>query len=382
MIPLLGRPLLILLTFGTVAAMAATLLVWNRAPGPRSLRVGQRLMLLALCQVSAVALVAAVVNNYGYFYGSWSDLIGTSSGRAVVVAGGQPADGAAPSGGRPSSGDQLAQLRSVDGWSTRAEWSTRGRVLAVQVDGARSALSAPVAIYLPPQYYQPAFRNASFPAAVVMSGYPGGTLNLVYRMGYPDLLLREIQSQRARPMVLVMLRPAVAPPRDTECTDVPGGPQALTFLTQDVPRFVTQTMRVKPTGWGAIGDSTGGYCAVKMALTHSDTFSAAVSLSGYFHTLKDGTTGDLWGGSSVLRNLNSPMWLVSHQPQPPVALRLTIGSAEHGTSSVEETRRFVAQVRQPMTAQAIVSPGGHNFTNWGAQLPSALDWLSTRTTGR
>jgi len=386
MIPLLGGPLVVLLAALTVVSMAAAIVVWQRTRGPALMRVGQRVLLLFLCQVSALALVAAVVNNYGYFYGSWSDLLGTSSRAGVVLAGAQRGHGAVSgltagvaAGGRTGTSQQMTPFDSTaTGWSQRSEWSSRGRVVALRVDGPRSALSSPALVYLPPQYFRPAFRKVTFPAAVVMTGYPGNTLNLVDRMDYPGLLLHEIQTGRAGPMVLVMLRPTVAPPRDTECTDVPGGPQALTYLAQDVPRAIAHTLRVRPIGWGVVGDSTGGYCAVKIALTHSDTFSAAVSLSGYLHTIKDGTTGELWSHSAILRNLNSPMWLVAHQPQPPVALRLTMGSAEHGTSSVAETRRFAAMVRPPLTAQVVVGPGGHNFANWDAQLPSALDWISTK----
>ena len=54
-------------------------------------------------------------------------------------------------------------------------------------------------------------------------------------------------------MVLVMMSPSVAPPRDTECTDVPAGPQALTFLAADVPEAMAASYRVQPRGWGAIG---------------------------------------------------------------------------------------------------------------------------------
>ena len=41
-----------------------------------------------------------------------------------------------------------------------------------------------------------------------------------------------------QPMILVMLRPTVAPPRDTECVDVPGGPQTETFFAEDLPQAV------------------------------------------------------------------------------------------------------------------------------------------------
>ena len=38
--------------------------------------------------------------------------------------------------------------------------------------------------------------------------------------------------------MLVMVRPTVAAPRDTECTDVPAGPQALAFFAPKVAVMV------------------------------------------------------------------------------------------------------------------------------------------------
>ena len=402
---LLGWPLVAVLATLTAIAVGAALLLWTRVRGAPALRLAQRLGLILGTQVTALLLVAAVVNDYGYFYGSWAELLGKDSKPTVVTVGGSGDSGDASEATRPStSALHVAGLhfaftghrtpkaarpetigdsaRLAAAWAQPSQWASRGRLEAITVQGARSGLVDPALVWLPPQYFQPAYRHTLFPAAEVMTGYPGTTAALVSRMHYPDMLLKEIDAHRAKPMVLVMLRPTVAAPRDTECTDVPGGPLALTYLTQDVPTAVEQLARVKPAGWGAMGDSTGGYCATKMALSRSDVFTSAVALSGYYHTLKDGTTGDLWGGSRVLRDLNNPEWLVSHQPPPPISLLLTIGTAERGPNGVRDTRHFAALVHAPMTARVIYVPGGgHNFAAWGSLMPGALDWLSTHLAG-
>ncbi len=379
--PLLGWPLVVTLAIVAVVAVAGTLVLWGRVQGPSPARAAQRVAMLVACQVTAVLVVAAGINNYGYFYGSWSELLGQQSGSTPVVHG----TGVVASGPTWRPRVRLSIAPETIGpaavvaaaWSRPSQWSTRGRIEAVQVQGARSGISEPVLVYLPPQYFQPRYARTQFPGVEVMTGYPGTTTALVDRMGYADVLLKQIAGHRARPMVLVMLRPTVAPPRDTECTDVPGGPLALTDLAMDVPAAIDHAFRVRPTGWGAMGDSTGGYCAVKLALLHSDVFTAAVALSGYYHTLHDYTTGDLWGGSSVLRNLNNPEWLLAHQPQPPVSLLLTVGTAERGPNGVRDTRRFLHLVRPPLKADSIFVPqGGHNFADWLALMPTSLDWLS------
>ena len=376
--PLLGWPLLVTLALVVGVSMTFAVLLWSRVKGPRLLRLTQRVGLLGLTQVTTVLLVAAALNNYGYFYGSWSDLFGTSSAGApssttislALATHGRPAPA-------PLAVTKDATVAGESAWSAPVQWRTRGRIESLTIYGAHSRLSEQALVYLPPQYFQAAFARSRFPAVEVFTGYPGTTSSLVQRLHYPDVLLNEISARRSRPMVLVMLRPTVAPPRDTECTDVPAGPQTLTYFAEDVPRAISSFLRVGPAGWGAIGDSTGGYCATKLAMTHSSIFPAAASLSGYYHALRDGTTGDLWGGSPQVRKLNDPEWLLGHEPAPPVSVYAMIGADEHTHTGLGDTRTFAALVRPPMSMTTVVLPGGgHNFASWAKVMPAALDFLS------
>src|SRR3954452_13241144 len=78
-VSLLGWPLLVLLGVLMVALPVATVALWTRVGGPRPVRTGARLSLVGLSRVTAVVFVAAALNDYGYFYASWSDLFGQSS---------------------------------------------------------------------------------------------------------------------------------------------------------------------------------------------------------------------------------------------------------------------------------------------------------------
>lgn len=375
---LTGPPLLVALALLTVAAPVTTYVMWSRLRGGSAVVV--RGALLLTCQVSAVLLVAVVANDYGYFYTSWSELSGQNPARSPTVS------------------EALAQHRQVNrasqrvapamrllgdsSWSTRSQWPTRGRVESVQLVGQRSGLGEHAYVYLPPQYFAASWRGRLFPGVEVMTGYPGNERSLVTRMHYPDQELDAIRAHRAQPMVLVMLRPSVTEPRDTECTDVPGGPQAMTFFTQDVPVAVEHALRVRPTGWGVIGDSTGGYCATKLALMRSDVFTSAVSFSGYYHALHDATTGDLWGGSPAVREQNDPLWRLGHLPEPPISLFASIAPGEGGPEGYQDTmrlRRAVSGGHGPLKLTlVVVRDGGHNFAAWSALMPRAFSWLSAQ----
>ena len=344
---------------------------------PFSVRALQRALLVVLAQLLAIGLTAVVVNDWGSFYGSWSDLFGRSSTLVTVPAGGQTQFDESGS----HHFDRATALTPTD-WSRPADFSTRGEVGSVVVAGRRSALRSTALVYLPPQYFQTQYARVNFPVVEVFSGYPGDVAQLVRNLGYPAGLLVAIRNGSARPMILVFFNPALAPPRDTECTNVPHGPQVATYFTQDVPEVLQKNLRVTTSGWGTMGHSTGGYCATKLAMLAPHRFNTGVSLSGYFHAQRDATTGDLWGGSQNVRNLNDPEWRLVHLPVPRIAILASIGSFEGGSDGLRDTQRFIALVRPPMNARLIVvKDGGHNFHDYQSVLPTAFAWL-TRHLGR
>ena len=62
----------------------------------------------------------------------------------------------------------------------------------------------------------------------------------------------------------------------------------------------------KPGSWGIIGDSTGGYCALKLAMHHPEAYAAAAGLSAYYKAPIDPTTGDSSTANKALRNARRP----------------------------------------------------------------------------
>lgn len=376
---LLGKPLLILLGVIAVLLPVAGVFLWSRCHGPRALRIAQRLGIVLVCQLAALLFVGAGVNDYGYFFANWSQLTGIA--RQALSPGSQhftvhPRK--PPTDADPASAGTITLL-SDEGTHDPTRWSRDGRIESVTVVGAASGLRSHAYVYLPPEYFQPAYARTRFPAAEVMTGYPGDDLNLVRRLRYPDLQARLVREHRAKPMVLVMLRPSITFPRDTECTDVPAGPQALTFFAADVPSQFSYKYRVRPTGWGVIGDSTGGYCAAKIAMTHPLVFRAGVALSGYYFAADNVTTQDLWDGSKVVREFNDLKWRLTHLPPPPVSLLITTSVTEGGLDGYAEAQAFDRLVRPPLSVEMLVaSQGGHNFTTWRRVLPTAMSWLSAR----
>ncbi len=401
--------------------IAATVLVWPhlaRRSGPRSggpipgvlaARLAGRAGMLVGSQVLVLVAVLVWLNSYFAFYNSWSQLVGhgppvKSAAPAKAV---RPADpglntaGVTPPAGRPSRrravsvlfyGFGLGPGRGQPGLPPHADGpgvrrlirlpgaARYGMIARVQVKGLRSGLTASSSyVYLPPQYFQRAFADKRFPAVLALTGYPGGAKSIIDRLDLPVTAARLAAAGRGRPVVYVMLNVSPAFPRDTECTNVPAGPQVATFFAVDVPLAIEQTFHVTASraGWGTLGYSTGGYCAAKLTMLYPDTFSTAVSIAGYYTALHDWTTGNLYGSSSAYQNENNLDWRLRHLPAPPVSLLVT--SSKVGENTYLGTLRFLRLIRPPMHVYALIHPvGGHNFGVWSHELPQALQWLISR----
>ncbi len=374
---LTGPGLLWVLAILTIALPALTVVLWSRLSKRRAVDVTGRVGLLLATQLVTVLLVGVAVNDYAYLYGSWSEVWRSATQPFQTHYRVTPLTQGKASGRITVSG--ISRVKAVGPYGGPSSWARDGRLETVRINGGTSQLAERAFVYLPPQYFQARYRNTELPAVEVLGGYPSTNRMLVQRLAFQVQLLHQIRQHRAQPMVLVMLRPIVTYPRDTECTNVPGGPQSETFYTQDVTSAVAGTYRVSPNGWGIIGVSTGGYCATKMLMDYPSLFGAGVSLSGYYHAIQDYTTGNLWGGSAVLRNLNSPEWRLKHEPAPPVSLLVSSSRDETSPLGYPDTRAFLAQVRQPMQVSTIITAHGtHTFTTWRPQLPRSFRWLSAR----
>ncbi|AEW95004.1 MULTISPECIES: alpha/beta hydrolase [Streptomycetaceae] len=370
---LTSKKLLVLVIVLAVAVFVATIWLWPRLSRKGFKPIAGRVGLLFGGQVAILAALGLAINSYFGFYASFADLFGTQQDPGQVV------DYTANGGGGKNGLEHVGfQGVGVPGGGSPAK---AGRIEKVQIKGEKTGITTPAYVYLPPQYFQKAYAKQHFPAAVILTGYPGTAESLITRMKYPQTATEHIQQGRMQPMIMVMLRPSVVPPRDTECMDVPGGPQVETFFTKDLRQSISANYRVgtAAVNWGIMGDSTGGYCAVKMTMRHPDAFSSAVSLSGYYSTHNDPTTGDLFGGSAQLKNENDMMWWLKHKPAPNVWVMVT--SSKEGEWNYSRTMAFIKAVKDPMQVSSIILPsGGHNFTTWNRELPTAIDKLAQHLT--
>ncbi|WP_217144686.1 esterase family protein [Streptomyces sp. AC627_RSS907] len=354
-----------------VLLFGGTVWLWPRLAGRTLRAVAGRVGLLFVTQLAIFAAIGLAANQSFGFYASWADLFGRETGQGVVV------DHSAGSTDRHLR--VVGDRRVVQAAGSRPE--TTGRVEEIRIVGRTTRIATPAYVYLPPEYYQSRHSARTFPAAVVLTGYPGTAEALVDKLRYPRTALDLAKDGRMQPMILVMLRPTVAPPRDTECVDIPGGPQTESFFAKDLPEAVGAHYRVNkgPGSWGIVGNSTGGYCALKIAMHHPGTYAAGAGLSAYYNAPSDPTTGDLFQGDKERKNRANLWWYLKNKPAPATSLLVT--SSRTGETNYKDTLKFIERVKEKKPTRIssiILESGGHNFNTWRREIPATLQWLSER----
>jgi S-formylglutathione hydrolase FrmB len=382
---------LVLAGFG----MVAVVVWWPRAAYRGAGPVATRVIMIVLSQALVIVAFLVFLNDYFGFYASWSELDGTGTPKIVGVA--QTSNPNAPlltvteSKPGPLPGKRTRVIgkptvavgrggSSLLGGLAKTGLAQTGELLQVSINGANTGIAVSNDwVYLPPQYFQAAYAHTRFPAILALSGYPGDAWSIVRRLKLPSEQALLVAEGQARPTVDIMMNVSPAMPRDTECTNVPAGPQVETFFAIDVPLAIERAFRVQSGAgsWAAMGYSTGGLCSVKLAMMNPRQFPLAVSLAGDYSADEDSTTGDLYGSVPGYRDLNSPIWRLEHLPAPPVSV--LVASSLVGELDYPQTVQFVKLVRPPMKIFTDYVPqGGHNFSTWETEMLPALRWLSAR----
>lgn len=372
------------------AALAAVCLVlmvwqWPRLARPGWRPVMGRVLAIGTTQFVTMTTLFAAVNAEFQFYGSWSDLFGTDKTAPVGLTGtATPGAGAGLTvstvrGQLVQPGD-TSMLRGISGLPTGPA-SVNGQMQSVRVIGRRTGVIDPAFVYLPPQYFQKAYARQRFPVIVAMSGYPGSIYNLAQYLRVSQLTQQLMRQGKMQPTVIVEIRPTVAPPQDTECVNVPGGPQAETFLARDLPDALRSAYRVghSSTAWGALGYSSGGTCALQLAMRDPDSYTSAAALSPDFAIKEDPTTGNLFGsGLARQKRIDSHnlFWRLAHLPIPQVSV--LVAASRHGDENIyPKAQEFLRMAKAPLrTASIFPDHGVHNFTTWTSEMPAALTWQS------
>jgi enterochelin esterase-like enzyme len=364
-VPLTGNGVLALIALAAVAAVVGAILLrrWTRLLAA----------LVALCL--GLTFAAALVNDHFSFYTSWRDLFGVTSSdlthaRTQTLSPRQPAS-------------LMSPIRSA---ATLHPRPGHGALMETLFPSHYSGAPAHKGfVYLPPQYFDPAWASVRFPVLELLHGAPGSPANWVVQIRTAEMMDQMIARHQVGPMVLVSAD-YNGPSRlhSTECVNAVHGLQMDTYVTSDVRYDVTSSLRVATSRaqWGVAGFSTGGFCSINLALRHPRLFGATAVMDGYFHAIEDHFASGLYHGHWSVRLANTPMWTWRHMAEPQrLPLHILLLAGTHDPDALVESVRFHDEVeltprsvRRWSMAFQLQTAGGHTFDAWRKMSRTVLAW--------
>ena len=347
----------LLLVLGAAAAIVLGATWWHLSRSLHKVLRATTGSVVAL--VLVVGTVGAGVNRHFDLYRSWGDLLGPHSADLVQA------------------GTQASLARALATRPQQAALPVRGSLLSVRIPGTVSQLNVVGSyVYLPKQYNTPAFAHRSFPVVEAFNGSPGAPADWITGVLADTSLDHAIGRGEVAPAIVVFPPTNIGLLRSLECTDTRDGLRDETFLTTDVRSWVLAHLRTTSTRWTTIGYSTGGYCALDLAVRHPDLYYQAVSLDGYGSALSDGFARDLWRNAAD-RLAHSPNWLFRHESPRPIDVYLLAGSDDPGARHDARLtwRALLAGGWGRPRDQLVSEPDGrHSFDAWQRAFVPALEW--------
>jgi S-formylglutathione hydrolase FrmB len=189
---------------------------------------------------------------------------------------------------------------------------------------------------------------------------------------------------------------------DTECVNGSRG-NAADHLTKEVVPYMISNFGVgaDPADWGVVGWSSGGTCALTLAVTHPELFGAFVDIDGQLGPnagTKQQTIARLFGGDAgawaaydpraVMSNhglyKDMSAWFSVSVDTPtvyrPPADTTVLDEAGHSPSS-DDHAAIADELCQSASSHGIEcavvpNPGGHDFSSAASAFAQALPWLA------
>ncbi|WIY04084.1 alpha/beta hydrolase-fold protein [Amycolatopsis mongoliensis] len=349
----------------TLLAIIAVPWFWDRWKRKRLWRSATTLL--------AVVLVVLSTAMAGNMIGGFFPTVGSLLGTGVYAAPGTDAEAA-------QNGEDLDKLRDTGVAHAR---EGKGTVVHMKVTGRRTKLTRDVTVYLPPQYFDAAYKELKFPAIEWIPNYPSGPE--VFTSGYhmPEQLDAAIAKKALPPTVVIVPDPTGVPKvgHDTECVDEVDGSANDTYLTADLHDWALQKLGVSQNrrAWTIAGWSSGGYCAMNLVTRHPQWYGQAVSVSGYDKAQIDAETENLFKNRQDINDANNVRINVGLHPAPIDILAIAGDKEANESASIDRIR---AAARPPVQLSSWrIKDAGHNMNTFKSQIPDVLAWIGAHMSG-
>ena len=232
--------------------------------------------------------------------------------------------------------------------------------------------------YLPPAW----FRNAGDPAsAVMMVGGEFSTTGDWVRAGQAVATADSYAAAHdGDAPILIFVDPNGVFTNDTECVNGIRG-RAADHLTKDVvPEIVARfSVGTDPSHWAVLGFSSGGTCAVDLAVMHPEVFGRFVDIAGDERPsvgTQAQTIQRLFGGDRRAWATFDPATAIGrHGHYADTAGLFIVPASSHSDGDAARTLCAVGAARGIRCAVTAL-PGRHTWPFAAAAFENALPWLS------
>jgi S-formylglutathione hydrolase FrmB len=155
-----------------------------------------------------------------------------------------------------------------------------------------------------------------------------------------------------------------------------------TYLTVDVPNWITSHLQVRPPGhgWAIGGFSQGGTCAIQLSTQAPRLYRFFVDISGQAGpTLgsRQRTISRAFGGDAAAFARVDPVVVLAHTRFPRNAGVFAAG-ANDPVFTPQQRIVYLAARHAGMKVTFMVLPGGHNWRVWRGGLEHNVGWLAAR----
>ncbi|MFB2555046.1 alpha/beta hydrolase [Herbiconiux liangxiaofengii] len=258
---------------------------------------------------------------------------------------------------------------TIAAWTPPDGMPAKGTTARADIPGTVSGFSARQAVvYLPPAAL--VANPPKLPVLIVMSGQPGSPEDPLVSDHLQESLDEYAAAHLGLAPIVVSPDQLGAPDRNPMCIDSAAGGNSATYLTVDVPNWITTHLNVlaSPDYWGIGGLSQGGTCSIQLGAAHPELFSAILDASGELHPSlgDDATTIQKgFGGDAAAFAAAAPSAIMAAKA-PYTNMFAVFGVGSEDTGFKPGLKELYADAQAAgMTATYLESPGSaHDATTW------------------
>ena len=267
-------------------------------------------------------------------------------------------------------------------WHAPAGMPKAGTVGSVTIPATVSHFPARSAVvYLPPAALVAGAPR--LPVIEMLSGQPGQPSNLITSGAMATILDQFATTHNGLAPIVVIPDQLGAPQLNPMCVDSVLGNSA-TYLTVDVPNWITQHLHVLPGRdyWAIGGFSQGGTCSIQLGTKYRGLYGSILDIAGELaphHGSIPATTASAFGGSAAEYSAATPLALLASGAPYADTLGIFVAGqndARFGAASI--TISNAAQAAG-MTMHHLVSPGtAHDWKTVQFGIRTAIPLLGDR----